>query len=177
MKRDEDLDMTGNTKIVLLVLLLCLLPIGLVGLFMTARLFRWYDPYLDQELAGPITTTSEWLEIAPKSPLRVERQRQMIALDLDKSIHDQREGSGLVLPDGSIVRPQVELVGSDGKTYELNMPSFFLADTGETLAYFSGEKLPEDKTYIKVRIRSERPVSCNRIFWRNYNTWDAESPF
>jgi hypothetical protein len=130
-----------------------------------------------EELAGTTTTASQWLEIVPQSPLRVERQRQMIALDLDKSIQTEREGSGLVLPDGSIVRPQVQLVSKDGKIYELNRPSFFLSNTGEILAYFSRADLPNDQSYIKVRIRSDRPVRCNRILWRNYNLWDAESPF
>jgi hypothetical protein len=168
-----------NLKIVLLVfiILVCLAPTSFFAIFIAGKLYRWYNPYLDQELAGPTTTTSQWLEIVPKSPLRVERQRHMIALDLDKSISTEREGSRLVLPDGSIVRPQVELVGNDGKTYELKVPSLFLSNTGEILAYFSGDDLPKDKTYIKVRIRSDRPVRCNRIFWRNYNLWDAESPF
>jgi hypothetical protein len=101
----------------------------------------------------------------------------MVALDLDQSIGTERDGAGLVLPDGSIVRPQVELVSKDGTTYELNLPSLFISNTGEILAYFSGDDLPKDKTYIKVRIRSDKAVRCNRVFWRNYNLWDAESPF
>lgn len=171
--------MKRNLKIVLLIFTVsvCLVPIGFFVISITGKLYRWYSPYLDQELAGTTTTGSQWLEIVPKSPLRVERQRHMIALDLDRSINAEREGSGLVLPDGSIVRPQVELVGQDGTIYELNKPSFFLSNTGEILAYFSGSDLPSDKAYIKVRIRSDRPVRCNRIFWRNYNLWDAESPF
>ena len=101
----------------------------------------------------------------------------MVVLDLDKSIKTEPGGLGLVLPDGSIVRPQIELVDKDGETYELNVPSLFLSNTGEILAYFSGSDLPNGKTYIKVRIRSDSPVRCNRVFWRNYNLWDAESPF
>lgn len=171
--------MKRNLKIVLIILvvLVCLVAVGFFTLSITAKLYRWYDPYLDQELAGPTTITSQWLEITPKSPLRVERQRHMVVLDLDKSIQSEREGSGLVLPDGSIVRPQIELFDKDGETYELNVPSLFLSNTGEILAYFSGSDLPKDKTYIKVRIRSDSPVRGNRVFWRNYNLWDAESPF
>ena len=171
--------MKRNRKTVLLalVVLVCLVSTGLLTIPVALKLYRWYNPYLDQNLIGPVTITSAWIEIEPKSPLRVERQRHLIALDLDKSIQTEQGGSGLVLPDGSIERPQVELVGKDGRTYQLNVPSLFLSNTGETLAYFSGDDLPNDKTYIKVRIRSDRPVRCNRIFWRNYNIWDAESPF
>ena len=143
---------------------------------MTRKLYRWYNPYLDQDIAGPTTITAAWLEIEPKSPLRVERQIHAIALDLDKSIHKERDGWGLALPDGSIVRVQVQLVGDDGITYELNDASFFLADTGETLAKFSRRDLARGRNYIKVRIRTEQPVRCRRIFWRNYNQWDTEGP-
>lgn len=171
--------MKRDLKIVVLIFIVaaCLATTGFSAIFITVKLYRWYNPYLDQELAGPITTTSQWLEITPKAPLKVKRQRHLIALDLDKSIRTEEEGSGLVLPDNSVVRPQVELVGNDGKTYELNVPSFFFSNTGEILTYFSEHDLPTDQTYIKVRIRSDRPVRCNRIFWRNYNVWDAESPF
>jgi len=168
-----------NLKIGLLIsiVLVCLVATSLLTLQITAKLYRWYDPYLDQELAGPTTTTSQWLEITPRSPLKVERQRHLVALELDKSVHTEDGGSGLVLPDGSVVRPQVELIDQDGESHELNVASLFLSNQGEILAYFSANNLPEEKTYIKVRIRSTRPIHCNRIFWRNYNTWDAESPF
>jgi len=167
-----------NLKIAMLIflVLVCLATTGFFTIFVTGKLYRWYDPYLDQDIAGPTTITSQWLEIAPKSPLRVERQRHMVVLELDKSIQTEPGGSGLVLPDGSIVRPQIELFDKDGETYELNDPSLFLSNTGEILAYFSGSDLPKDKMYIKVRIRSDSPVRCNRVFWRNYNLWDAESP-
>jgi hypothetical protein len=168
--------MNRNLKIVLLVfiILVCLVPAGFSGIAVAWKLYRWYSPYLDQEIAGPTTITSEWLEIEPKSPLRVERQTYSIALDLDKSIHEEPNCWGLMLPDGSIVRAQVQLVGDDGITYELKDPSFSLLDTGETLANFSLDDLPRDRIYIKVRIRAEGPVRCRRIFWRNYNQWDAE---
>ena len=140
------------------------------------KIYRWFNPYLDQELAGPTTTTAQWLEITPYFPLKVSRQRHMVALDLDSSIRTETNGAGLILPDGSVVRPEVELVSKAGKKYELNLPSLFVSNT-ETLAYFSGENLPTDQTYVTVRIRSDKPVRCKRIFWRNYNIWDAESPF
>ena len=143
--------------------------------FTAGRIYRWHNPYLDQELAGPTITSTQWLEITPKSPLKVTRQRYLVTLDLDKSISTERNGAGLILPDGSIVRPQVELVSEDGMTYELNQPSLFTSAT-ETLAYFTGEALPKDKKYVRVRIRTDKPMRCKRIFWRNYNSWEAESP-
>ena len=156
--------------------LVCVVSGGFFVISIT-KVYRWFNPYLDQELAGPTTINAQWLEITPKSPLRITRQRHLVALELDKSIRTGAGDARLILPDGSIVRPQVELVSDDGKTYELNQPSLFAANTGETLAYFSGDDLPREKAYVRVRIRSDKPVRCNRMFWRNYNLWDAESLF
>ena len=82
-------------------------------------------------------------------------------------------GWGLLMPDGSIVKLQVEIVADDGSTFELNDPSFFLSDSGDTLAKFSKHDLPRERKYLKVRIRSDQPINCKRIFWRNYNQWDV----
>lgn len=158
------------------IVVVCLLAVGFSA-FSIVRIYRWFNPYLDQPLAGPTTITAEWLEITPKSPLRISRQRHLLSLDLDKSIRTGTRDAGLKLPDDSIVRPQVELISDDGKTYELNKPSLFDSKTRGTLAYFTSYDLTDDKTYVKVRIRSDKPFRCNRIFWRNYNLWDAESLF
>jgi len=171
-----NLGMKRNFKIVLLVfiVLVCLVPTALIAISMTEKLYRWYNPYLDQEIAGPTIVSSEWLEIVPKKPLKVERQIQMIVLDLDKSITLERDGAGLVLPDGSVVTPEVQIIGDDGKTYSLNHPSSWSnPQTGTTYAEFSLPDLPKDRAYSKVRIRADKPVRCKRIFWRNYNQWDV----
>jgi hypothetical protein len=156
-----------------LTTLVCSVSVVVVG-FSIARVYRWFNPYLDQQLAGPTTISAQWLEITPKSPLKISRQRHLIVLHLDDSIRTEADGAGLILPDGSVVRPQVELVSTDGKTYELNQPSLLSSPT-ETLAYFTGENLPKDQVYVTVRIRTDKPVRCKRIFWRNYNIWDAEA--
>jgi hypothetical protein len=168
--------MKGNKikKILLLVGLVCLIPVVILGVSMSINLYRYFNPYLDQDITGPVTVSSDWLEIVPKKPLRVERQIQMIVLDLDESIKLERDDWGLVLPDGSVVTPQVQLIGDDGTTYDLNHPStWWNPSTRVTYAQFSLPDLPKDKAYRAVRIRSDKPVRCNRIFWRNYNQWDV----
>jgi hypothetical protein len=167
--------MKKNSKIILAVVgSLCLISVAFFGFSRVGEIYRLFDPYLDREIAGPTTVSSEWLEIIPTKPLRVERQIQMIVLDLDKTIKLERDGSGLVLPDGSVVTPQVQLVGDDGKAYDLDHPSSWSnPSTGATFAEFSLPELPKDRAYHQVRIRADKPVRCNRIFWRNYNQWDV----
>src|SRR5258708_10775623 len=160
--------MTRNHKIVLLVIVvICLLPVAFFGLVKVGEIYRLFDPYLDQEIAGPTIISPEWQKLVPKKPLRVERQIQIIVLDLDKSIKMESAGWGVVLPDGSVVKPEVELIGNDGKTYALSHRSFsWNPATATTRAEFSLSDLPQDKTYREVRIRSEKSISVSRIYWR-----------
>ncbi len=167
--------MNRNSKIILLVVgFVCMISVAFFSFSKFGEIYRLFNPYLDQEIAGTTIVSSEWSEIVPKKPLKVERQIQVIVLDLDKSIRLERDGSGLVLPDGSVVTPQVQLLGDDGKTYDLNHPSSWSnPSTGVTYAEFSLPELPKDRAYSKVRIRADKAVRCRRIFWRNYNQWDV----
>ena len=153
----------------------------IVGLLVTfkviERLYYWHNPYLDQNIAGPTTLTSTWLEIEPQPPLKVERQLQRIALDVGPLVDTNLGGSELKLSDGSIAQVQVQLIGDDGVTYELDVHSFLRAYSGDNLAQFSRQELPARHRYIKVRLRANKPVQCRSIFWRNYNQWDVEGPF
>jgi hypothetical protein len=155
------------------------LLIGLCGLLVVAGLFvgpvyRFFFPYLDQEVSGPIIITTDWTEIKPKKSLRVVRQIQMLVLDLDRTLSVERDGWGIVLPDGSTVTPEVQLIDEDGKIYVLNHPgSWWNPSTGETHREFFAPDLPKSKIYPTVRIRSAKPIHCNKIFWRNYNQWDV----
>jgi len=137
--------------------------------------YNYFFPYLDQQISGPITLSSQWTELVPSKPLSVHRQIQILVLDLDKTIRFQRDGFELVLPDGSTVTPEVELVDFDGNVYPLAQPSaFFSPSSGTKYREFSSKYgLPEDKLFRAVRIRSDKPIFCNRIFWRCYNMWDV----
>lgn len=68
--------------------------------------YNYFFPYLDQQISGPITLSSQWTELVPSKPLSVHRQIQILVLDLDKTIRFQRDGFELVLPDGSTVTPR-----------------------------------------------------------------------
>jgi hypothetical protein len=157
------------------IAVICLVPAITISAFVAGIVYRFFFPYLDQELSGKVTISSEWKEFVPKKPLRAERQIQMVVLDLDKSFKFQDNDWGLILPDGSVVTPEVELVDQDGKTYPLAEPSeWFSPSSGVKYREFSAKnELPKDKVFRAVRIRCEKPVLCNRIFWRCYNMWDV----
>ena len=148
----------------------------LIAVLFTVRVSRWFKPYHDQQLFGVTTVGTQWLEITPKTPLVGKRQRQMIAFDLPPTIQRESDNRGLLLSDGSIVKVEVELMSTDGRIYVLSGLSYFWGFDGTLLAYYSLFDLPKNIPFTKVRIRSSQELPCNRIFWRDYNSWEAESP-
>jgi len=167
--------MPSKKKLLLVLSLACLIPAIVLAEFVSGVIYRLFVPYLDHQLSEQITISSEWREIVPQRPFHAERQIQMIVLDLDKSIALQKDGWGLVLSDGSIVIPEVQLIDEEGKTYPLEEPSaWFSPATGVRYREFSSKSgLPKDKVFRAIRVRSAKPVRCNRIFWRCYNMWDV----
>ena len=167
--------MRPTKKLLLVIGSVCVLSAIIFTVIVSGSIYRFFFPYLDQDVTGQVLISSEWTEIVAKKPFRVERQIQIIVLDLDKSIDLQKEGWGIVLSDGSVVTPEVELVDQEGKTYRLEVPSaWFSPSTGVKYREFSSKnELPNGKIFQAVRIRSDKPVRCNRIFWRCYNMWDV----
>jgi len=151
------------------------LAVLIASAFVAGNVYRYFVPYFDQPVSGPITLSSQWTELVPTKPLSVDRQIQMVVLDLDKSIKFQRDGFELILPDGSTVTPEVQLVDVEGNIYPLTQPSaWFSPSTGVTYREFSSKNaFPKDKLFCAVRVRCDKPVFCNRIFWRCYNMWDV----
>jgi hypothetical protein len=144
------------------------------GSMLAENVYRLFKPYSDYEVSGPVTISSEWLEITPEKPLRTGRQIHLIVIELDAAIKIERDGWGLILPDGSVSKAEVQLVDQDGKIYYLDHPAVWQdPSTGTTLREFSSPDLPENKVYRAVRIRADKPIRCNRVFWRNYNQWDV----
>lgn len=162
--------MIGNKlkKILLLLGLVCLIPLIILGVSMSTELYRYFNPYLDQDIGGPVTISSEWLEIVPKKPLRVERQIQYMILDVTDSFEPDYDQWSLRLQDGSIVKPEVQLVDEDGNTYNLTSPALDRKGIG-----LRNSELPRDRAYRAVRIRSNKPIKLSRIYWHCYNQWDV----
>ena len=157
------------------VLTACLLAGDFLNSTVTHRIYRRWNPYLDQTIAGPTTITSKWMEIEPQEPLMINRQIQRIALDVGPLKRER--GEDLETQLVSMAQVQIQLIGEDGLTYELDHPSFLRADSGEYLVQFSADHLPEGQKYYKVRFRADNPFQYRRIFWRNYDRRDVERIF
>ncbi len=162
--------MSKRVKIILgLLVLVCVLGIAIGSLSVMGNIYRFFNPYLDRELAGPTTVSSEWLEIVPEQPLRTERQIQYLILDVADPFDPVYESWSLRLKDGSLVQPKVQLIDQSGKVYDLTSPALDEKGIG-----FGNSDLPRDRAYSTVRIRSDKPIHLSRIYWRSYNPKDLK---
>jgi|ERR1044071_79818 hypothetical protein len=157
------------------VLTVCLLAGDLLASTVLQRIYRRWNPYLDQTIAGPTTLASKWLQIEPQQPLQIRRQRQRIVLDVGPL--QWKDGEDIEQQLVSMAQVQIQLIGEDGLTYEFDHPSFLRADSGEYLIQFSPDYLPKGQKYYKVRLRADSPFQYRRIFWRNYDRRDVERIF
>jgi hypothetical protein len=145
------------------------------GAFMYPQISKLIWPYLDREIGARVTIGPEWLEITPRRPLTGDREIQEIVLWIEAPVRPSAEPLGCLLPDGSLVVPEVELVGEDGKIYRLH-------DYGDTIYptirdHFDGRlynlDLPHGRSYRTVRLRCDQQIPVKKIVWRCYNPWDV----
>jgi hypothetical protein len=133
-------------------------------------------PYFEQEISGPLTTSTEWVVITPKEPLAPERERHEVILYFSTPQGVDHKTPGIRSADGSVFTPEVQLVDTGGNVFTLNKITA-LDPTGIGLSMRNlalEDVLPVDKTYPTVRLRSSRPLSFSRILWRCYNPQDMK---
>ena len=119
------------------------------------------NPFIDRQLSGPVTLTSEWLELKPTEPLKIARDTHELTLFPDPPIPDG--GPSAVI--------EAELIGSDGTTYH-SRPGVEQTLTGNlkiTSRSLGFKDLPDNVTFTKVRIKSRTPYPVSKILWRCYN--------
>ena len=131
------------------------------------------NPFIDLQLSGPVTLTSEWLELKPTEPLKVARDTWELTLFPNPPIQMvfARGSSNLIPADGRSADIEAELIGSDGITY-YSRPGLSETMTGNlkiTSRILGFEDLPNNVTYTKVRIKSSAPYPVSKILWRCYN--------
>ncbi len=110
----------------------------------------------DQEVAGSTRISSDWIELVPNRPLKSTGWTQSLILEISSNAAANKE-SDLPLP-------QVELIDEYRNTYRLES---FAQDSTSMLFGSHIIPLPRDRVYPKVRLRSDKPIQCTRIVWRN----------
>jgi hypothetical protein len=126
--------------------------------------------FFDRTIKERTTLTSEWLEISADPPLKPEQEEHEIALYLEEPFGRDLEAKGVRLADGSVITPEIQLIDQDGKSYDLK----YYGKRGPQLIEFTLRGQLDGKIYPKVRIRSEKPITCKAILWSNWNLKDIQ---
>jgi len=124
------------------------------------------------KLAGPVGITDEWLELKPTEPLRAERDSQMVVLELESPFRydlygdgkGANKGHGILMPDGDVINPEIEIIDQYGNTFKL-VWSGARRSFSPVYDLPYPNKWPRDRQYTTVRIRSPRPIECKAIYW------------
>jgi|SRR5882724_2104702 len=136
------------------------------------------SPYVDRELSGAATLSTEWLELNPSNPLKPERDTQDVTLFPDppiimvKNPNRQRD---VMAVDGRDAEIEAELIGSNDITYRSSpvLVEEMTPDLKVISRTLHFPDLPKDITYIKIRIKSSVGYPVKKILWRCYNRSDV----
>lgn len=144
--------------------------IVLVVAFLLYRRMGPLPTLTDRDIAGPTAITSQWLEIGPTPALKPSGKTSFVILELEGDYTPDFQAQMLRFPDGSLGMPEVQLVDQQGNVFPLHFLMVHHRDrTGSNVmggAGFGSPDLPTDRSYAKVKVRSDKPMKCSKIMWR-----------
>ena len=158
-------------KLTLKILLIIIVIVAVAILWVIVSTSYWFaTKQSDREVATGVNVSTDWLEITPRPPLKATKQVQHLIILVDgysRSLDDTR--NRLPLPDGTLADPEVEVVDESGNVYQLHPSLLVSAGVGYTGHYAQRSSLPQNKSFIKIRIRSDKPFRASKIIWENEN--------
>lgn len=135
------------------------------------------NPNLDVEVYSAVTISNEWFEIIPQKPLKAEREVNELILWFTEPQRTSRKDNGIIGKNGIVFAPEIEIVDDQGKVYKLSVSPMDSSGIGYC---WRGEnngqhpvRLPSDKAFVKIRIKSSQPLKLSSIIWRNYDPSDS----
>lgn len=159
--------MNHKTKIVLSVVggIGIIVPVAMIGLVLYAYLT---NRTFEQTLATNTNVSDKWIEISPEPFLQTRRMVSEIAIALPNYSNERGSGFEIKLPDGRVVKPEIQVVDANGTVLDLRHSGFNYTGTHDLIIFTPEGGFP-DGEYKTVRIKSDEPFSIERIFWRERN--------
>ena len=123
----------------------------------------------DRLLAKNVRVSEEWTEIRLDPPLTPSHRSQSIKLNIANFERDTNSNSfAIKLPDGSVIAPEIQLSDEEGNNVQMRH-SGFSRKYYEAVVFRPTTKLPTDRPYTKLRIRSDIAFTCDEISWLDYD--------
>jgi hypothetical protein len=123
------------------------------------------------KLSDSVVIGDEWVTLTPKVPLKADKTFQWVNLVLEPPLKDDEynegkgkdRGKGILMPDGEVINPEIEVVDQHGNTFRFIYQG---ASGGAPIyGYTDPKELPRDREYKAVRIRSPKPIKCKAVLW------------
>jgi hypothetical protein len=123
-----------------------------------------FVPIPNQPISGPIEIGSEWVEIIPTNAIKPLGGQHWVLVkflgcDFAKS---PLNSNILLLKDGRTTQIEAFMFDNEGNSHELQISGF---GGGGFQLYRTNEYFPLDKTYLKLKIRSQIPLKTEGIEW------------
>lgn len=137
-----------------------------------------FVPIPPQTISGPVEIGSGWIDIVPSKPLSPLGSTNWISLGYngyEKGKYSEGDGKFLNLADGRTTRIEAFLFDDKGEMYELevsrtsNGPQLHKKGKVKILngvPDYSETKFPNDRVFVRLKIRSELPLMCSKIEWQ-----------
>jgi hypothetical protein len=135
-------------------------------------------------ISGPVTLGDTWVEFHPEPYLKPDNDWQEVGLELERPFNTDffdkgkgpNKGKGILMPDGDVINPEIEVVDQNGNVFALVWVGAFVPGNGKggTARYDRPypQKFPRDREYKAVRIRSSRTIKCKAIYWFSQSVKD-----
>lgn len=149
----------------------CGITLILFVVFLVAGLAAMHS---EQEISGPVTLSTDWIEIIPDKPIKPAKQHQEIVLDVNPAeglVRDNLNLERMQLASGEIVKPEIQLIEQHGETFVAEVDRYPVPSRYEEGLSGQIPNLPEDKIYTKLRVRCDKPLRLSRIVW---HCWDSK---
>ena len=164
--------MTGKRIISAILILIAIAVLIWVGMVVW-RIF-FHETLKNVVLARDFEITSEWKEIGTRNDLKVEKKYHYISLQIEPPLKAAKTKWGIIVPGGEIVTPEIRIIDIEGKEYSLAITGNSGGGPSEIIDYEYEGNLPIDKTYQKVRLRSDYPMTVKAVFWSGFDQSDMK---
>lgn len=165
--------MSGTKSITFVAIsIVCLIVVG-------CSVVRSFVP-IDEVIATDYGVTTEWQEIRPAKPMTSSHQVQMImvkvegaklpdAIDNQAANTTKLDWNSLVLSDGKLATPELELVDEKGAAHRLH--GSMEGGSGRGYSVESGDRAASgtEQRYVALRIRSSVPFRAREIKWYTFD--------
>jgi len=166
-----------KSNIVFIALLLTATLFIMGGYFALDRLIPSFFYPESVVLAEDIIITPEQTEIIGNNLLKVNKEKQFVALVLDSNYTDSH--SAVRNAEGEFITIEIKLIDEEGNEFPLHLESFrspsINGDLVPEFGYLKGyNTLPIGKVFKKVVLRSNKTLKVKSVLWSGYNIEDRK---